>query len=334
VAFLQDLSPEGAPERTLPVLQAVDLAFRTGALDGERPLEVEVVPFDTEGSPETAAAIADEVATGEGFVAAIAAPDLSGQAALVDALSGAGVPLISLSGRGSVGAVRPGTWVRLVAPVEDQARALAETVSNLRRAGSGVCLVAAPPDGTTFARTVRRSLPGDLEVTEVEGAGAAAEAGCGVAIWTGDAAGAAELATALAASSPEGPVLAGGPTLLDPVFLEEAGAAAEGAIAVCSCADLSTSLELAAQRFIQDFQSEHGSPPGPYAVEGWDAATLVIAALRAGEPADPDLAAWLATRAEVDGLGGPYPLAAGELAEPGSLVRGFRVRGGRWLEGG
>jgi ABC-type branched-subunit amino acid transport system substrate-binding protein len=226
----------------------------------------------------------------------------------------------------------PGTWVRVVAPLDVAAQELAETAPTLRRARTGICLLSAPSDGTTFARTVRRSLPADGSVAEVTRASEVATAGCGVVVWTGDALGGAELATALASIGDDGPVLLGGPALRDPAFLELAGAAAEGAISVCPCADVSTSLDLAAQRFIQDFQSEQGSPPGPYAVEAWDAAHLAIAGLREEGPTRADLVAWLAARTEVDGLAGRRALASGELVDPRSTVHVYRVLGGRWLE--
>jgi ABC-type branched-subunit amino acid transport system substrate-binding protein len=332
VAFLQDLSRDGATERALPVLQAVELAFQTAAIGAEEPLDVEVTPFDTEGSEDTAAAVAAQVAADPRFVAAVASPELAGQAALVETLSAGEVPLLSLSDRGSVGAAPPGGWLRLVAPLAVTARGLAETVPTLRRARAGVCLLTGPADGTTFARDVRRSLRAIPSLTEIDGPGAAAEAGCGVVVWTGHAVGGAELATALASSEGETPVLVGGPALRDPRFQELAGDAAEGTISVCSCADVSTSLELAAQRFIQDYQSEFGSPPGPYAVEAWDAAHVVIAGLREAGHTRADLVAWLASRTEVQGLGGTRSLASGELADPESAVRRYRVEGGRWTE--
>jgi ABC-type branched-subunit amino acid transport system substrate-binding protein len=332
VAFLQDLSGDGALDRALPVLQAVELAFETAAISDEEPLDVEVVPYDTQGSDATATAVAQEVVDDPRVVAAVASPELTGQAALVRTLSAADVPLLSLSDRGSAGAPPSGTWLRLVAPLDVTARGLAEAIPTLRRARRGVCLVSGPPDGTTFARTVRRSMPADVAVTEVEGAAGAVQAGCGVVVWTGDGVGGAELATALASGGEDAPVLVGGPALRDPRYLELAGEAAEGSISVCACADVSTSLDLAAQRFIQDYQSEFGSPPAPYAVEAWDAAHLVIAGLREVGPARSALVGWLAMRAEVEGLGGMRALAEGELADPGSAVRRYRVEGGRWTE--
>ncbi|MGH2635229.1 MAG: ABC transporter substrate-binding protein [Actinomycetota bacterium] len=332
MAFIQDLSSEGSIDRTLPVLQAVRLAFATASFSEESPLDVEVVSFDTQGVPATADEIAAQVAGNPAYVAAIAAPELAGQAELVAALSAADVPLVSLSARGSVGAAAAGTWLRLVAPVDAQARELTETVSSLRRARSGVCMVSAEPDGTTFARTARGSLPKDLEVADVEGPGAVEDAGCGVAVWPGDAIGGAELAIALASAAPPAPVVAGGPMLRDPRFLALAGATAEGAVSICSCADVSTSLDLAAQRFIQDYQSEYGSPPGPYAVEAWDAAHLLARGLRDAGPTGSGLTSWIAGQSTVDGLGGPYVVADGELTDPKSYLHVFRLSGGRWLQ--
>jgi ABC-type branched-subunit amino acid transport system substrate-binding protein len=331
VAFVQDLSAEGSLDRALPVLQAVQLAFAAASLSDEDPLDVEVVSMDTGGEPATASEVAREIAGDPAFVAAIAAPDLSGQAELVARLSVAGVPTISLSGRGSVGSVRPGTWVRLVAPVDAQARVLAETVPTLRRSRSGVCVAAAAPDGTTFARTVVRSLPDDLGIADVRGPAAVDQAGCGVVVWAGDAVQGAELALALRSPVERAPILVGGHALRDPRFLALAAGAAEGAISACSCADVSTSLDLAAQRFIQDYQSEFGSPPGPYAVEAWDAARMVVRGLRAAGAGRDGLTGWLAGQSELDGLGGSYAFSSGELADPESRVRVYRLSGGRWL---
>ena len=330
VAFIQDLSLEGSLDRTLPVLQAVELAFATASLSQNHPLNVDVVSFDTQGDPTAATEIAREISGDPAFVAAIAAPDLPGQAELVSELSAADVPLLSLSGRGSVGAAPPGTWLRIVAPLDAQARRVAQTAATLRPARTGVCLIAAPPDGTTFARTVRRSLP--HEVVEVVGAAGVEEAGCGIVVWTGDAVAGAELVAALAEEAPPTPVLVGGPVLRDPRFLAIAEASAEGMISICPCTDVSTSLDLDAQRFIQDYQSEYGSPPGPYAVEAWDATHLLIRGLREAGPGRSGLVDWIGLQTEIDGLDHTYVVEDGELADPESSVGRFRVRGGRWIE--
>jgi eukaryotic-like serine/threonine-protein kinase len=326
VAFLQDLSSEGAAERALPVLRAVELAFATAALQSDGAAEVEVVPFDV-GDENGAAGAAAEIAADERFVGAIADPGVGGQAELATALGAIEVPLVSLSRRGAVTDAPPGTWLRLVAPLRVEAESLARAAASLRAARRGICAVAAPSDGTVFARAIRSSLPAHAEVADAAETVASA---CGVVVWPGDAAGGATLATGLAGAG-AAPVLIGGPALRDPEFLELAGEAAEGAISICSCAEVSTSLELAAQRFVQEYQAEVGSPPGPYAVEAWDAGHLLARALREAGPARADVVAWLAGLSELDGLAGSYAVANGELADPASAVRRFRVAGGRWV---
>ena len=327
VAFIEDLAPQGALERTLPSLQAVELAAVTASLEDD-PVTVDVVAFDTGGDEAAAAEIATQIAGDPSYVAVIAGPDLAGQAELVATLAAAEVPLLSLSARGTVANAPGGTWFRFVAPVEAQARALAHAMPTIRASRRGVCVVAAPPDGTTYARDVVHLLPGDLAVTQVDDGTGVAAAGCGIALWTGNEEGGAEIAT----GGSEAAILVGGPGLRDPRFLQLAGADAEGAISLCSCADLSTSLDLAAQRFIQDYQSEYGSPPGPYAVEAWDAAHLLIRAVREGGSTRAAIVALLAATRGVDGLAGSYRFLGGELADPESATRRFVVEGGRWLE--
>ncbi|HSJ50905.1 MAG TPA: ABC transporter substrate-binding protein [Actinomycetota bacterium] len=327
VAFLQDLSPEGALEPLLPVYRAVELALAAVSLDPEEPLEVELVAFDTAGDPDVAAEIAAQIAEDPRFVAAMASPELPGQSHLMARLSRDGVPVLSLSGRGSPQGAPDGAWLRFVAPVRTLAGVLAGTAGALRRADDGICLVRAPSDGTVLGRVARTTLLPTHEVTEVDGADEVH--GCGVVLWAGGALDGAELAAALS-SRPHPPVLVGGPALRDPRFLTLAGDAQ--AVAVCSCVDLSTSLELEAQRFIQDFQTEYGRPPGPYVVEAWDAARLLLAAMRDGGPTRSAVWGRIAGLGALDGLGGPYRFEDGELADPASFVRVYRVRGGRWLE--
>jgi branched-chain amino acid transport system substrate-binding protein len=191
-----------------------------------------------------------------------------------------------------------------------------------------VCLVAAPADGTTYSRDVLRSLQEQgLEVMAVTDPTGVGEADCRVVVWTGGPDGGVELAAAIG----DAQVLVAGPGLRDPRFLQEGGPFAEGAISHCSCADVSTSLDLAAQRFIQDFQSEYGSAPGTYAVEAWDAAQAIVLAIRESGGARAGVVDALAAATVLEGLGGPYAFDGGELAHPESAVRRYAVEGGRWV---
>ena len=332
VAYVQDLAPEQALDTTLPPLQAIELAFATAASSGRTPAPVEVVAFDTQGDPTAIGQIADEVASDPSFIATVAAPNLRGLGGLAGILSPAGVPLLSLSASDPIQGAAPGTFFRFVAPLAVQASSLADTVKALRRADEDGCLVVPADEGTRFSKAVRRALPQMVRVFE-EAEGEISEVprlGCGIVVWTGNGTGGAALALSLEDAPPPSPILIGGPGLRERDFLGEARTAAEGAVALCSCADVSTALRLGAQRFIQDYQSEFGTPPGPYAVEAWDAARMLIGALEGAAPSRETLIARLASITRFEGLGRAYAFAGGELAQPADAVLVYRVEGGRW----
>jgi len=333
VAYVQDLAPERALDTTLPPLQAIELAFATAAASGVMPTPIEVVAFDTQGDPTAIGEVVAEIAADPSFIAAFAAPNLGGVGALVELMSPEGVPVLSLSARDPVEVAAPGTFFRFVAPLAVQASSLADGVTALRRPDGDVCLVLPPADETRFSNAVGEGLSPGLRVFEENAGGevpAEPPAECGTVIWTGDGVGGAALAVSLEDDPPRSPILIGGPGLREPDFLGEAGTAAEGAVAFCSCADVSTALGLGAQRFIQDYQSEFGTPPGPYAVEAWDAAHMLIEELDSGGPSGEGLIARLASTPRFEGLGRAYAFTGGELTQPEDAVLVYRVEGGRW----
>lgn len=332
VAYVQDLAPEQALDTILPPLQAIELAFATAASSERTAAPVEVVAFDTLGDPASVGQIADEIASDPSFIAAVAAPNLRGLGGLVRILGPVGVPLLSLSASDPIQGAAPGTFFRFVAPLAVQASSLADGVKALRGADGDVCLVVPSDEGTRFSAAVHRVLPSGLRVLEAtEGETSVVPLpGCGIVVWTGNGEAGATLALSLEDAPPPSPILIGGPGLREPDFLGEAGTAAEGAVAFCSCADVSTALGLGAQRFIQDYQSEFGTPPGPYAVEAWDAAHMLIEAFDASGPSRESLVARLASITRFEGLGRAYPFVGGELAKPADAVLVYRVEGGRW----
>jgi ABC-type branched-subunit amino acid transport system substrate-binding protein len=326
VAFIQDLSPEGTLDRTLPAFQAIELAFSNAALDDDASVTTELVAFDVAGDPAAAEEVAAEIVGDPGYVAAIAAPYLGGQQTLANALDD--VPLLSLSAGGGVIGREPGTWVRFVAPLRDQAIALANLAIARPRARRGVCLAPATADGAGFDRSVKQGLEPEADAIDAHDADAVLAAGCRVVVFTGEGIGGARLALDLDGT---GIAVVGGSGLLAPDFIEDAGRSAEGVLSICSCADVSTSLDLAAQRFIQDYQSEYGSPPGAFAVEAWDAAHMLLQTLRQPTPSRAGVAASIAETSSYDGLGGRYQFEGGELADPIDSIRTYRVDGGRWV---
>jgi hypothetical protein len=301
VAYVQDLSRPGAFEHGLPAMQGATLALRIAEITGRTDLSVTLVSVDVGADPEAIA----ELAADPGVVAVIAAPGLDARP-----IEAGTLPVVSLAGsdEASGGVVLP-----LVPPGSVQADALAADVQALAPAGTEVCLRGDRSDG--FLADVAGAL------------GVPARSGppCPVVVWHGDPRIAADLAAG-------GAALAGSDTLLDPDFVSEAGPAAEGAVAVCGCADVSTSTARPIQRFVQDYQSEFGSAPGAYAVEGWDAATLIVRALEEAGASREDAAAWLARVGVLDGLERTYRFGDdGSLLNPESFVLTYIAHGGRWV---
>lgn len=326
VAFIQDLAPDGALERTLPAFQGAELALTILSARTAAAFTIGIVAFDIEGSVETARGIAAEIADDPSYVVAIAAPGLPGQRTIAEALRG--TPFLSLSDRGAL--VSEGNAaLRFVAPVPDLATKLAALAESLRPSRHGVCIAPRSPHADPFARSTRRSLSPDVRVTPANDADDVTAARCDVVVWSGDGAAAAAIAVGLDA----GVRLIGGPGLRDGDFIDDAGDAAEGALAVCSCADVSNSLDLAARRFIQTYQSENGTAPGPYALEAWDAARMIVAGIEAAGPSRADLASWLGGVTRFAGLVSSYRWEGGELVAPGTFIRTYEVVGGRWVLG-
>jgi branched-chain amino acid transport system substrate-binding protein len=323
VAFIQDLAPEGALDRTLPAFQGAELAFTVASAREGAAFTIGIVAFDIDGNIETGREIAEEIAGDPSYVAAIAAPGLPEQRPVADALDG--MPFLSLSDRGAM-LSEDRAWLRFVAPLRDLGTKLGRLAESRRSSRRGVCLAQAD-ELDPLARHTRRSLSSDVHVTSARGADDVTSARCGVVVWSGYGRGAAAIAVGLDADVR----LIGGPGLRDGDFIEDAGASAEGALSVCSCADVSNSLDLAARRFIQTFQSENGAAPGPYALEAWDAARMIIVGIDAAGPSRGELASWFSGVTRFDGLAGSYSWTDGELASPSTFIRTYEVVGGRWV---
>jgi branched-chain amino acid transport system substrate-binding protein len=157
-------------------------------------------------------------------------------------------------------------------------------------------------------------------------------AGCGVVAWLGGPQGAAAARRALMAAGLRGVAFTAGPAVKDPTFLEEAGQAGEGTVVACGCADLTLSTAPSARRFIHDYAESFGTAPGPHAVEGYDAGSLLARALAAGGLTRDGAARGLAGIARLDGLAVRYRFGPdGELVDPLAHVVLYRDDGGRWV---
>jgi branched-chain amino acid transport system substrate-binding protein len=341
VAFVDDLSREGSAERVAPAFQGARLAIDTAALRGTLRANVHLVPLDTGGTPAGVEHVASQIAADPSFVATIVSPELPGQAALGERLASAGVGTISLSTIGGAPADAAPLWWRAVPDMSREASAVADAVRALE-GPRRVCLLGdASPTSTALLRAVAGALgvrPAlRLDLTEVDAddptvIAAIRGAACRSIVWGGSPTGAALLRLALTSGGLRDVRLFGGESLKDASYTTTAGPRGRGTIAVCPCVDLSTSTDLRAQRFIQDYQSEFGVPPGPFAAEGRDVASMILNAID-GRAADrASVGSALATATRFDGLARSYRFDPdGELRGASAAVRVYRDEGVRWV---
>lgn len=321
---MQDASNDAAQERTRPAFEGAELAFAAAEHSGG-PVVVELARFDLTSDPSALEGIAAD----PGYVAAIVGPDVGG--GVSRRLTEAGLAVVSLSPYGRPSTDPTGAWRRLVPTVGVQGAVLARYLERAPGSGAGVCLLADGATATGLLRHVRAAFRGDVLLTATlppeEIAEPVRRAGCQLVLWDGDGASAA----AAIARLPRSVRLLGGERLRDPHLMADAGRRAEGTVSACGCVDLSTSTALAAQRFIQDYQSEHGLPPGPCAVEAWDAAWLLLEALQGSDATREAIAGQVRATVRLDGLLGYAFASTGELARPETGVHLAEVRGGRWI---
>jgi branched-chain amino acid transport system substrate-binding protein len=343
IAFIEDLSDPESEVRVQPALNGAALALSNAALLGGLPATIDLVPLDTDGDPARAAQIAGEVAADPSFVGAIVAPYLEDQVSAVVVLVGASVPTLSLSSRQpGLSALGLTVWRRLVVSTPEEAAALAASVDASRGARGGVCLLRGPGSmDARWAHLVQRALGSEVVLQDVAPGPEAVPsaipkveaAGCGTVVWGGPAEEGAVFRSAMAQAGMGRVELAGGDLLKDDAYLAAAGRAGGPTLATCPCVDLLTSTDLASQRFIQDYQAEHGLAPGSYAVEAWDAARMFVQAVRSGAITRIAVLAELETAPPFAGLANTYAFASdGELTEASAVVHVYRDEGGRWIE--
>ncbi|TMK65927.1 MAG: hypothetical protein E6G52_04415 [Actinobacteria bacterium] len=345
VAFLEDLSSDEAATRSAPAFQGAKLAFDTAALGGGFPVSVELIGLDTGGDAATAAAAAREIVEDPSFVGTIAAPSLTEreQAAAGNVLDPAGVPTLTLSPLGPNLSKRGWTaWRRTVAEVTLEGRAIAAFVDSVPSPRQGACVLG---DGSPGSRALLGAVVASIstavvlrwhttaaEPASVRVAGAVSNARCGVVVWGGSSTAGALVRLGLYEADRRRIAFVGGDAIKDPAYLSVSGRAGLGTVAACPCTDLSTSTDLASQRFIQDYQADYGLPPAAFSAEAWDAAGMIVRALRPGGTSRAEVLAALSEMDRYRGLAGTYVFQPdGELARGSARVHLYRDEGGRWI---
>lgn len=296
--FLYLAPAPGDTPSFLPAFRGAEVALAVAALEGDTATVTWIeIPADLDGWRPPAA---------DGAIVAPGTPPdvVLRLASLLD-----DVPTVSLAGGPTDAA-----WRSLAAGDT----AIAEAM--LAEGGDAPCLVVGA-DGRAFSATVRSAATGATAPARLR-AGAvlrtpARIAGCSAILWPGAGESGAGIRQALVdAGFGEVPFIASD-RIRDGDFEMAAGDAGRDVIVVSGAADVATLLDLRSRRFVQDYQSQVGLPPGPFSAEGWDAATLLLEVLREGWPA---AYAGIGGRYDLVGPGDP-PVIAYRLTRAGWRAR-------------
>ena len=282
--------PEASPPY-LPAFRGAEVALAVAALDGV------AATITWVELPEDLDAWEAPVADG-----AIVAPWTPPSA--VDRLASLlGVPTVSLAG--GVGRA----WRSLASGEAEIA------VAMLRVAGATPCLVVgadAHGFAARFHAGVVRTAPARLRAGAVL-RDPSLVAGCTAVLWPGSSSAGARLRMALVAAGRGAIPFVATDRVRDGAFAAAVGRAGLGVLVVSAAVDVATRLDLRSRRFVQDYQAQVGLAPAPFSVEGWDAASLLLAVLEGGWPSD------------YTGIGGRY-----ELDGEAPAVIAYRLGPGGW----
>jgi hypothetical protein len=277
-------------------------------------------------------------------VAAVIAPWTAPPAGAIDLLAAHGLPVVSLSWAWGPPSQGEGLWLSLVAGRAWEAVLLLST-ADVAPQGANVCVAGDEhPMSRALLATAEElgRAAGDPDVAMVgsvtdggaEIADAVADriedAGCPVLAWTGGTAGAEAVLSRL----PTDPALVVGPSRIGTDDGLALATAARDVITACACASVSLSLDPAHMRFVHDLQAASGAPPGPYAVEAYDAGRFLTSLVTGAESDDlrEVLAVALEDRPEIAGLAGDYRFEPDGSRAPDTLpVGAWRAAGSRWL---
>src|SRR5204863_8385018 len=159
---------------------------------------------------------------------------------------------------------------------------------------------------SSFVRVVARGTIPSEEAMQASVIHRIRAAGCGALVYGGFGSDAGLIRIELDAAGLSHVRLVGSDAMQDHTFLEITGPSGDGTVASCSCVELGAAPTLTGQQFIHDYQSEYGTTPAPYAVEGWDVARMFAAVVRSGARTRSSVADAIASEGSFQGLAHTY----------------------------
>jgi ABC-type branched-subunit amino acid transport system substrate-binding protein len=335
IAFLFDGSFPDADLVTAPALAGLELAAHEAG-------GVEIEPVNVGADRDDVMASLRELGDDRRVLAAIVAPWTAPPAGAIELIAADGVPVVTLSWAWGPPRERDVPWLSLVV---GRAREAVMLLSGAAAAGPddrGLCLAA---DDHATSRALLETAAelaeaagdpqavtaGVVDDEEAETADAVAarirDARCPVMAWIGGT----PAATSVLASIPDPPTVIGTSRMKTDDGLSIASSGGR-VLTVCACADVALWTGPTTRRFVHDVQAESGAPPGPFALEAYDAGRLLVGLVRGADVSREGLARSLDGLTRFEGLVGSYAFApdGSRVVDPAGAGT-WRAGGSRWL---
>lgn len=296
--------------------------------------EVELVDYDSQGSPEQAPGLAKS-AIDNPDVIGIIGPAFSGESEVADpAFAEAGLTAISASATNpSLSEQGWDTFFRVLGNDATQGPAAAKYIRDVLGAESVFVVDDASAYGKGLADIVIEEL-GDLVVgtdtiqqkqTDFSATVTKIRASEADTVFFGGYYAEAGLLVSQMRDAGLDATFVGADGIKDDGFITAAGEAAEGVIITCPCLP----PDSASGSFAGDFEEAYGTPPATYSAEAFDAASIFLAGIDDGATSREDMLAFVT---DFEGEGVTKNLAFTENGEPSEVsVWAYKVEGGEIL---
>jgi branched-chain amino acid transport system substrate-binding protein len=263
--------------------------------------KVTMVEFDTEGDPAKATPIAAQVAADQSFVAVIGGHFSGESRATMKTYEGGGLVMVSPSATATdLTTTGNKSFHRVVGNDDSQGPAIANYISKVWKSQKVFVVDDGSAYGAALANTVKSKLGTAVvnsdKVQEKQADFAATiakvkQSQADVVFHGGYVREAAPLLKQLRQQGFTGKFI-GGDGLYDAEFAKAAGnAESEGAIISCPC--IPSNKAKGSFDFAAEFKAKYSLDPGPYAAEGYDAATVLLDGFKAGKTTRKELLDWV-----------------------------------------
>lgn len=281
----------------LPSLNGAKLAVKEH--NAAKPdCQVTMQEFDTQGTPEQATPIANQVAQDQSFTSVIGGHFSGESKATMPIYEAAGLVMVSPSATATeLTAAGNKSFHRVVGNDGTQGAAAVNYIRDVLKGKKVFVADDGQPYGVGIVNEIKRGLGSavvgsdkvqtdqtnfDATISKIRAASPDVIAYGG---YTNEA---APLVKQMRAAGVDAKFL-GFDGLYDPGFPKGAGDAANGAIVTCPCLPAAE----AGGSFSADYEKEYGEAPGSYGAEGYDGAKILVEGYAAGKKSRADLLAWV-----------------------------------------